>query len=100
MHTSEHTAEQQTNQAGQASEGRDGGAAQVMGFSVRVAGRVPPRVDLRHSGTPQRQLGLSLGMVLVYLRSHYTARLVEQTWASAAPLAGSLAPFLVGRRRG
>ncbi|OLM28283.1 hypothetical protein Ae717Ps2_6622 [Pseudonocardia sp. Ae717_Ps2] len=79
---------------------RRGGAAQVMGFSVRVAGRVPTRLDLRHAGTPDRQLGLSLGMVLVYLRTHYTARLVEQAWASAAPQAAALVPFLAGRRRG
>lgn len=100
-HATQHTAHQPvTETTTGAGEERPDGAAQVMGFSVRVAGRIPTRLDLRHAGTPDRQLGLSLGMVLLYLRTHDTARLVEQGWASAAPLARSLTPFLVGRRRG
>ncbi|ALE82476.1 hypothetical protein [Pseudonocardia sp. HH130629-09] len=96
----QNTAQQARIAVEQDLEERRGGAAQVMGFSVRVAGRVPVRLDLRNSGTTERQLGLSLGMVLVYLRTHYTARLVEQAWTEAAPLARSLTPFLAGRRRG
>lgn len=75
-------------------------AAAVVSMVLRVAGPVPTRVDLRNAGTPERQLGISLGAVLVFLRSHYTARTIEQAWSQAAPLAVSLPPVLVGRRRG
>lgn len=76
------------------------GAAAVMSMTVRVAGQVPTRVDLQNAGTMEQQLGLTLGAVLVYLRSSFTARIVEQGWAQAAPLARSLVPVLGGRARG
>ncbi|MBC3189986.1 hypothetical protein H7X46_02775 [Pseudonocardia sp. C8] len=76
------------------------GAAAVMSMAVRVAGQVPTRVDLQNAGTAEQQLGLTLGAVLVYLRSSFTARIVEQGWAQAAPLARSLVPVLGGRARG
>lgn len=97
MTSTEH-ARQDTTDKGTAP--RPDGNAQVMGFSVRVAGRIPTRVDLQHAGTPECQLGLSLGTVLVYLRSHYTAQIIAGTWASAAPSAASLIPQLSGRQRG
>ncbi|MBP2366865.1 hypothetical protein [Pseudonocardia parietis] len=102
MNASEHT----TSTAAAATTSQDGtgdgpGAfAQVAGFSVRVAGRVATRVDLQFAGTEQRQLGLSLGTVLFYLRSHYTAEMVARGWAAATPLAASLPGVLVGRRAG
>ncbi|MBN9739184.1 MULTISPECIES: hypothetical protein [unclassified Pseudonocardia] len=77
-----------------------GGAATVTGMVVRVAGHVPTRVDLRNAATAEQQLGLTLGAVLIYLRSHYTAHLIARSWSQAAPLAGSLTPHLTGRRRG
>lgn len=57
------------------------GIAEVMSVGVRVAGRVPTRVDLRFAGTPEQMLGLSLGAVLIYLSSHLTARTVALAWA-------------------
>lgn len=83
--------------AGESAE-RPDGVAQVIGFAVRVVGRVPGRVDLQHAGTPQCQLGLSLGTVLVYLGSHYTAQLIAGAWAGAVPLANSLASNRSSRR--
>ncbi|MDQ4115985.1 MAG: hypothetical protein M3235_03380 [Actinomycetota bacterium] len=71
----------------------------VMSVGVRVAGRVPTRVDLRFAGTADQQLGLSLGTVLVYLRSHLTARAVALAWGEAAAQARSLSPMLPDRRR-
>ena len=50
----------------------------VTGLVVRAAGVVPARLDPVHVGTPQQQLGLSLGSVLVYLRSGVTARAVAE----------------------
>ena len=41
----------------------------VMSVVVRVAGIVPARLDLSHVGTPEQQLGFSVGTVLVYLNS-------------------------------
>lgn len=70
-----------------------------MTVGVRVAGRVPTRVDLRFAGTPEQQLGLSLGTVLVYLSSHLAARAVALAWGQAAPLARSLSPLLPAPRR-
>jgi hypothetical protein len=77
---------------------RTDGTGQVIGFSVRLAGRVPTRLDLQHAGTPEAQLGLSAGPVLVYLGSHYTAARIAQSWAAAAPMATSLVPHLSSRR--
>jgi len=70
----------------------------VTNIVVRVAGIVPVRLDLSHVGTVEQQLGLSLGTVLVYLRSGLTARCVAEEWGKAAVLAQSLAPAVVGRR--
>ena len=98
MNASEHTT---TTATSQDVPGRDPGAfAQVAGFSVRVAGRIATLADLQFAGTEQRQLGLSLGALLFYMRSHYTAEMVARGWAAATPLAGSLPGVLVGRRAG
>lgn len=70
----------------------------VMGIVVRVAGTVPVRLDLSHAGTPQRQLGMAAGAVLLYLRSAVTARAVAEQWAQAATHARCLAAAVVGRR--
>ena len=70
----------------------------VMNVVVRVAGIVPVRLDLAHVGTAEQQLGLSLGTVLIYLRSGLTARSVAEEWSNAQVLARSLAPAVVGRR--
>ncbi|MGE3413419.1 MAG: hypothetical protein AB7L91_14450 [Dehalococcoidia bacterium] len=52
------TSSQSTRQAATDTEQqkRPDGAAQVMRFSIRVAGRVPTRVDVQHAGTPEAQL--------------------------------------------
>jgi hypothetical protein len=70
----------------------------VLNIVVRVAGVVPVRLDLNHVGTVEQQLGLSLGTVLVYLRSGLTARCVAEEWSKAGVLARSLSPAVVGRR--
>jgi len=70
----------------------------VMNVVVRVAGIIPARLDLTHVGTPEQQLGLSLGTVLVYLRSGLTARAVAEGWGRAAVLARPLSPAIAGRR--
>lgn len=64
----------------------------VVSVVVRVSGPVPIRLDATHLGAPEQQLGLSLGTVLIYLRSGTTARAVAEGWTSAAPLARRLAP--------
>ena len=71
----------------------------VMSVGVRVAGRVPTRVDLRFAGTAEQQLGLSLGTVLVYVRTLLAVRSVALAWGEAAPQARSLSPVLAERRR-
>jgi hypothetical protein len=55
-------------------------------------------LDLAHVGTAEQQLGLSLGSVLVYLRSGITARAVAEGWGQASVSAQSLSPAVVGRR--
>ncbi|MGH3614602.1 MAG: hypothetical protein ACRDRK_18835 [Pseudonocardia sp.] len=70
----------------------------VMNVVVRVAGTVPTRLDLTHVGTPEQRLGMSLGTVLVYLRSGITARAVAEAWGRASGLGRSLPPALAGRR--
>lgn len=75
------------------------GAAEVMTVGVRVAGRVPTRVDLRFAGTPEQQLGLSLGTVLIYVSSFLAARTIALAWGQAAPMARSLSPVLPAARR-
>lgn len=75
------------------------GMSSVSSVVVRVAGRVPTRLDLRFAGTPEQQLGLSLGTVLIYLRLHLTARTVALAWGEAAAQARSLSPVLPPSRR-
>jgi hypothetical protein len=70
----------------------------VMNIVVQVAGIVETRLDLAHVGTPEQQLGLSLGTVLVYIRSGATARAVAEGWGNAAILARSLSVAVAGRR--
>lgn len=71
----------------------------VISVGVRVAGRVPTRVDLRFAGTAEQQLGLSLDTVLVYVRTVVTVRAVALAWGQAASQARSLSPVLADRRR-
>lgn len=78
---------------------RNDGMSSVMSVGVRVAGRVPTRVDLRFAGTAEQQLGLSLGTVLVYLRTYLSARTIALGWGEAAAQARSLSPVLPERRR-
>ena len=77
----------------------DTGLSSVSSVVVRVAGRVPARVDLRFAGTPQQQLGLSLGTVLIYMSTYLTARTVAIAWGDAAAQARSLSPVLPPSRR-
>lgn len=72
--------------------------AAVMNVVLRVAGIAPARIDLSHIGTPEQRLGLSVGTVLIYLRSGITARNVAEGWGRAAVLAQSLTPAIAGRR--
>jgi len=53
----------------------------VTNIVVRAAGLVPARLDLAHVGTPEQQLGLTLGGVLVYMRYGVTARAVAEGWS-------------------
>jgi len=73
-------------------------SSSVVNIVVRVAGMVPVRLDLTHAKTVEQQLGLSLGTVLVYLRSGITARAVAEGWGQASALAQPLSPAVVGRR--
>ncbi|MBC3191675.1 hypothetical protein H7X46_11445 [Pseudonocardia sp. C8] len=75
------------------------GFSSVGSLAVRVAGWVPTRVDLRFAGTPQQQLGLSLGTVLVYMATHLTAHQIAEKWAAAAPAARVLSQSLPRDRR-
>lgn len=95
--TSSHTGRETTAQPG-AAEG-DAGLSAVASVVVRVAGRVPTRVDLRFAGTPQQQLGVSLGTVLIYMNLYLTARTVALAWGEAAAQARSLSPVLPASRR-
>jgi len=70
----------------------------VMNVVVQVAEIVPERLDLAHVGTPEQQLGMSLGSVLVYLRTAGTARTIADGWSRATVLARPLSPAIVGRR--
>lgn len=72
--------------------------AAVTNIVVRVAGIVPARMDLTHIGTPEQRLGLTAGMLLIYLRSAVTARSVAEGWGRAAVLARSLSHAIAGRR--
>jgi hypothetical protein len=73
-------------------------SAVVTNVVVRAAGVIPARLDLTHVGTAEQQLGLTLGSVLLYLRTGVTARAVAEGWSGASPLARSLAPAVTGRR--
>lgn len=79
--------------------GAPGGVAEVMTVGIRVAGRVPTRVDLHFAGTPEQQLGLSLGATLIYVSSYLTARTIALAWGQATPMARSLSPVLPTGRR-
>jgi hypothetical protein len=70
----------------------------VMNIVVRAYGLVPVRLDLSHVGTPQHELSMGLGMVLVYVRSAITARAVAEQWGQAATHAKALSTAVVGRR--
>ena len=70
----------------------------VTNVVVRAAGIVGTRLDLAHVGTPEQHLGLSLGTVLIYLHSAFTARKIADGWAAAAVQAHALSPALVARR--
>ncbi|GEL25047.1 hypothetical protein PSU4_40010 [Pseudonocardia sulfidoxydans NBRC 16205] len=74
------------------------GACAVMGVLVRVAGAVPIRLDMSHVGTHEMQLGLSLGTILIYLRTAITAHAIADGWANAALLARGLPMSAVGKR--
>lgn len=82
-----------------AAEEASRGFSSVSNIAVRVAGFVPNRVDLKFAGTPQQQLGLSLGPVLVFMGTYLTARAIADRWAEAAPLARSLSHTLPPQRR-
>jgi hypothetical protein len=75
-----------------------GAGSAVMNVVVRVAGAVPVRLDMSHAGTAEQQVGLSLGTVLIYLRTAVTARAVAEGWAGAALSARGLSVAVVGRR--
>ncbi|ANY06929.1 hypothetical protein [Pseudonocardia sp. HH130630-07] len=100
MNTSQHTAHKAgRSDAEQAAREGAAGAVAMMGMVLRVAGPVAVRVDMRFAGTPERQLGLSLGPVLVYMRSHFVAARIARQWAAAAPLVAPLPTVLAGRKR-
>ena len=65
---------------------------------VRIAGEVPARLDLTHAGDPEQQLGMTVGQVLLYLRSATTAEAVWRGWRQAGALAAQLPPARPGRR--
>lgn len=88
-----------SEQAGRAAQARMiPSGSTIISVVVRVAGVVPARLDLSHVGTPEQQLGLSIGTVLVYLRSAITARAAADAWSKAAILARSLSPAVAGHR--
>ena len=70
----------------------------VTNLVVRAAGLVPARLDLAHVGTPEQQLGITLGGVLIYMRHGVTARAVAEGWTAAAVLAQALRPAVAGKR--
>lgn len=70
----------------------------VTNLVVRAAGLVSARLDLDHVGTPEQQLGLTLGGLLIYMRTGITARAVAEGWSGAAVLAQNLRPAVTGRR--
>lgn len=72
--------------------------AAVTNVVVRVVGIAPVRLDLTHVGTAEQRLGLTVGMVLIYVRSGITVRNVAEAWGHAAVLAQSLSPAIAGRR--
>jgi len=73
-------------------------SAVVTRLIVRVRGIVPARMDVTHVGTPEQQLGLTLGGVLIYIRAGATAREVADGWSAAAVHARALGVAVVGRR--
>ncbi|WP_214369806.1 hypothetical protein [Pseudonocardia sp. H11422] len=73
-------------------EANPAGYSAVLETIVRVSGAVPVRLDATHVGTPEQQVGLTLGSVLVYLRSQQTVRVIVEGWQSAAVAARHLGP--------
>ncbi|MGD9991217.1 hypothetical protein [Pseudonocardia sp.] len=82
-----------------AEENAGRGLSSVCTLAARVAGFVPTRVDMRFAGTPEQQLGITLGTVLVYVNMHRTAATIADKWAAAAPLARGLSHALPQGRR-
>ncbi|MDN5917948.1 MAG: hypothetical protein L0I76_23110 [Pseudonocardia sp.] len=68
------------------------GYSAIVSVAVRVSGNVPVRLDATNIGTPEQQVGLTLGSVLVYLRTVQTVRAVVEGWRSAKVAAESLGP--------
>lgn len=64
----------------------------IVSVVVRVVGAVPVRIDVTHLGSPEQQLGLSLGTVLIYMQSATTAEAVVDGWRNAAAVARLLGP--------
>lgn len=70
----------------------------VLGVVVRVQNEVRVRMDLTHAGTPDQQLSLAIGQVLIYLTCAGTAEAMLRGWRDAGVLAERLAPVHPGRR--
>ncbi|MFR9806497.1 hypothetical protein ACL02T_30035 [Pseudonocardia sp. RS010] len=68
------------------------GFSAAVEVTVRVSGEVPVRVDVTNAGTPEQQVGLTLGSVLIYLRNPGTVRAVVEGWRSANYAAQLLGP--------
>lgn len=68
------------------------GYSAIVAVAVRVSGVVPVRLDATHIGTTEQQVGLTLGSVLVYLRTVQTVRAVVEGWTSASVAAECLGP--------
>lgn len=94
--TTRHRAAELTSQAAQAR--MITASSVVTNLVVRAAGLVPARLDIAHVGTPEQQLGLALGAVLIYIRTGVTARAVADGWSRASVLARSLSPAVAGQR--
>jgi hypothetical protein len=68
------------------------GFSAAVEITVRVSGEVPVRVDASNVGTPEQQVGLTLGSVLVYLRDRLTVTAVVEGWRSGNYSAQLLGP--------
>jgi hypothetical protein len=74
------------------------GGVDVAAIVVRIAGEVPTRLDLTHAGDTEQQLGMTVGQVLLYLRTATTAEAVWRGWRQAGALAAQLPPARPGQR--